>query len=64
MKTTAELVSELLTLAEQAMAEAMKQRDFSVFDEIEDAVDCLRAASESYKRRKAQKRNDLQIIVK
>lgn len=52
-KTVAELVEESLELAEQAMAEAMKHRDFSVFDEIEDAVDCLRAASESYKRRAA-----------
>lgn len=64
MKTTAELVSESPALAEQAMAEAMKQRDFSVFDEIEDAVDCLRAAIESYKRRKPQKSNGLQTIEK
>jgi hypothetical protein len=42
-----------LTHAERAMAGAMKALDFRVWDEIEDSVDCLRAAVESNRRRSA-----------
>ena len=42
-----------LTHAERAMAGAMKALDFRVWDEIEDSVDCLRAAVESNLRRSA-----------
>jgi hypothetical protein len=42
-----------LTHAERAMSGAMKALDFAVWDEIEDAVDCLRAAVESNRRRSA-----------
>ena len=39
-----------LTHAEKAMSGAMQALDFQVWDEIEDAVDCLRAAVESKRR--------------
>ena len=42
-----------LTHAERAMAGAMQALDFRVWDEIEDSVDCLRAAVESNRRRSA-----------
>lgn len=39
-----------LSHAEKAMSGAMQALDFQVWDEIEDAVDCLRAAVESKRR--------------
>ena len=43
-------IERALLHAEMAMSGAMKDLDFRVWDEIEDAVDCLRAAAQSNRR--------------